>query len=249
MICAIISDVHANIEALHAVLTRIDQLPVEKILCLGDVVGYNTDPIACMDLVLSRAAETVRGNHDKAVAGLMNLDWFNPIAREAALWTRRSLDPGALARLRMLREGPRDAGEGILLCHGAPYDEDAYMIDAGSMEASRECLEDDYPGTRVCFHGHTHCPLVASWRKGGRAPRVHAPKERVELDGGAVYLINPGSVGQPRDGTARASFGIIDTKKMVYQNLRVDYPVRETQRKILAEGLPPALARRLAEGR
>jgi predicted phosphodiesterase len=249
MICAVISDVHANVEALHAVLARIDELPVEKIFCLGDVVGYNADPDACMDLVLSRAAATVRGNHDKAVAGIMALDWFNPVAREAVLWTRRSLGPEALTKLRMLREGPHDAGEGILLCHGTPYDEDAYMVGGGSMEESRQCLEEDYPKVRVCFHGHTHCPLVASWRKRGRSPRVHTGEERMELEEGAVYLINPGSVGQPRDGIAWASFGILDTKRMLYQNLRVEYPVRETQRRILAEGLPPALARRLAEGR
>jgi predicted phosphodiesterase len=249
MICAIISDVHANKEALRAVLARIDEASVDRILCLGDVVGYNADPDACMDLVLSRAATTVRGNHDKAVAGLMPLDWFNPVAREAVLWTRRALSPETLARVRGLHEGPRDAGEGMLLCHGTPYDEDAYLIDDGAIAESRACLEADYPGTRVCFHGHTHCPLVVSWGKGGRASRVHTARERVELDEGAVYLINPGSVGQPRDGTALASFGIIDTRRMVYQNLRVEYPVRETQRRILAEGLPPALARRLAEGR
>jgi len=247
MICAIISDVHANREALAAVLSRIDELSVERIFCLGDVVGYNADPEPCMDLVLSRSAETVRGNHDKAAAGLLNVEWFNRAAREAALWTRRTLSPGALQRLRLLPQGPRDAGEGILLCHGTPYDEDAYLVDGGSMRTSWECLAEDYPGARICFHGHTHFPLVASQRKGGRPAR--AGQERVELEKGAVYLINPGSVGQPRDGIAWASFGILDTQKMVYQNLRVEYPVRETQRRILAEGLPPALARRLEEGR
>jgi predicted phosphodiesterase len=248
--CAIISDVHSNREALAAVLARIDDLRVEKIFCLGDVVGYNADPAACMDMVLSRAAETVRGNHDKGVAGLMDLDWFNAAAREAALWTRRSLSPEYLGRLRTLREGPHDVGEGILLCHGTPYDEDAYLMDAGSMAESRQCLEADHPGIRICFHGHTHCPLVVYWKRGDPRPHVRAAaQERVVLDKACSYLINPGSVGQPRDGIAWASFGILDTKRMVYQNLRVEYPVRETQRRMHAEGLPAALARRLAEGR
>jgi diadenosine tetraphosphatase ApaH/serine/threonine PP2A family protein phosphatase len=231
------------------VLGCVEQLAVDRVLCLGDVVGYNADPEACLDLVLSRAALSVRGNHDKAVAGLMPLDWFNASARAAALWTRSALGQQSLDRVRALPEGPREAGDGLLLCHGSPYDEDAYVLDSRSIRESFECVREEHPGTRVCLVGHTHLPLVASWRPGEDGPRVHPPAARLALDASAAWLINPGSVGQPRDGNARASFGILDTNGMAYQNLRVEYPVREAQRKVIRAGLPDGLARRLAEGR
>jgi predicted phosphodiesterase len=246
---AIVSDVHANLEALTAVLAAVEAQRADRVLCLGDVVGYNADPGACLRIVLSRAAAVVRGNHDKAAAGLMRLDWFNPVARAAAEWTAAALGPKELRKVRALPEGPRDAGEGILLCHGSPYDEDAYVMDARSVMESFQCMAEEHPGMRVCFHGHTHCPFVASWSPGATMPRTHRAGEPVALDGDRLWLINPGSVGQPRDGNARASFGILDTNGMAYQTLRVDYPVRETQRKILREGLPEGLARRLADGR
>jgi len=246
---AIISDIHSNQEALLAVLARIKELPVDVVYCLGDLVGYNADPDACMDMVLARAKETVRGNHDKAVAGFMSLDWFNTEAREAALWTRQAVKPENLEKLKRLREGPHDVGEGILICHGTPYDEDAYLMDSRSIAESYHCLDAKYNGIRFCLHGHTHHPLVVSRRKGAGAPRVHRGQEQTDLDGETVYLINPGSIGQPRDGIALASFGILDTRRMVYKNIRVRYAVQETQRKVQKAGLPPGLARRLAEGR
>ena len=125
MVCAVISDIHANKEALDAVLAQIDGLGIEAVYCLGDIVGYNADPDACVETVMSRATEVIRGNHDKAVAGFLNLDWFNSAARAAAQWTRAKVRPETLEAIRRLREGPQAAGEGdVLLCHGTPYDED-----------------------------------------------------------------------------------------------------------------------------
>ncbi len=128
MRCAIISDIHSNREALDAVFAEIDLLRPDAIYCLGDLVGYNADPDFCVHAVMSRSAAVVRGNHDKAVAGLLDLDWFNRGAREAALWTRGAVTAETLATLRTLAQGPRRE-KTILLCHGTPYDEDAYLVD------------------------------------------------------------------------------------------------------------------------
>ncbi len=249
MICAVISDIHANAEALSVVMSSIRALAVDAVYCLGDLVGYNADPESCVRTVLSVATATVRGNHDKAVAGLLDLDWFNPVAREAALWTRSSIPEDLLDRLRRLPQGPLRLKEGVLLCHGTPMDEDAYLYDRGSMQRSFDCLDQEYPQVRICLNGHTHVPLVIERVPGARAPRILGSPQEVGIDPAATYLINPGSVGQPRDGNPLASFGILDTTKLVYRNVRVAYPVRETQRKIGMAGLPLQLASRLADGR
>ena len=251
MVVAIISDIHSNKEALDAVLAQIDSQGIETILCLGDVVGYNADPDACMGVVRSRAADIIRGNHDKAVAGFLDLEWFNPAARAAALWTRSRVRPEVLEQIRGLPPGPRTFGpEGsILLCHGTPYDEDAYLMDAGSIEESFRTLDEGHRAARFCLLGHTHVPMVVSRRRGSPRPQVFRGREAVPLEEGTLYLINPGSVGQPRDGIALASFGILDTDTMTYRNVRVQYDMKETQRKILEAGLPSSLAYRLEQGR
>ena len=249
MLCAIVSDIHSNQEALEAVLGSIENLPVDVLYCLGDLVGYNADPDACVQAILPRAKATVRGNHDKAVAGLLNLDWFNRTAREAVLWTRRTAQAQTLDEVKRLPSGPLEVEEGILLCHGTPYDEDAYLMDNGSIAESYEYLAKNHPEARFCLHGHTHYPQVVV-RRGERArTEVLRGQQEIRLERGGTYLINPGSVGQPRDGIALASFGILDTNRLVYRNLRVAYGVQETQRKILQAGLPAELAQRLAEGR
>ncbi|MGD0727118.1 MAG: metallophosphoesterase family protein [Spirochaetia bacterium] len=249
MVCAIVSDIHSNHEALAVVLGTIEKLPVDVLYCLGDLVGYNADPDACVEAVLPRVKAVVRGNHDKAVAGLLNLDWFNHTAREAVLWTRRSARAQTLEEVKKLPPGPLEMEEGVLLCHGTPYDEDSYLMDMGSIMESYRFLEESHPETRFCLHGHTHYPQVVVRREKRKRPEVLRRQEETSLEPGATYLINPGSVGQPRDGIALASFGILDTNRLVYRNLRVAYGVQETQRKVLQAGLPPELARRLAEGR
>ena len=249
MVCAIVSDIHSNHEALAAVLSAIGTLPIDVLYCLGDLVGYNADPDACVQAILPRAKAVVRGNHDKAVAGLLNLDWFNTTAREAVLWTRRSALESTLEAVRRLPQGPLEAEEGILLCHGTPYDEDAYLMDSFSIAESCRFLAASHPETRFCLHGHTHYPQVVVRKGEKKRPEILRKQDEIRLEPGATYLINPGSVGQPRDGIALASFGILDTNRLVYSNLRVAYGVQETQRKILQAGLPPELARRLAEGR
>jgi predicted phosphodiesterase len=248
---AVISDIHSNLEALEAVLAEIDSRGVDTVVCLGDLVGYSADPDACVSTVTSRCGQVVRGNHDKAVAGLLDVEWFNPAARAAAMWTRSTVRPETLETVRDLRQGPWPLGddESVLLCHGTPFDEDVYLMDEGSILDTYDTLDSEYPRARVCFNGHTHVPLVVSRRKAGARPQVMRRQETVQMEPGAVYLINPGSVGQPRDGIALASFGILDTGRMIYTNVRAPYAVQETQRKILDAGLPASLAHRLAEGR
>ena len=248
MLTAVISDIHANLEALRAVLAELERRGVNKVLCLGDLVGYNADPEACVDEVLSRAELTVRGNHDKAVAFMQSLEWFNPAAREAVLWTRRQVAPQVLERLGALPEGPKAGADGILLCHGTPMDEDRYMIDAATIAESFQFLAERLPEVSVCFHGHTHVPLVARMAMGAKKPALLPRAAEVALEQGATYLINPGSVGQPRDGNPLASFGIFDSEERIYRAIRVPYHVAETQRKIAEAGLPAELGLRLAKG-
>ena len=249
MICAVISDIHSNLEALQAVLRAIDGFAVEAVFCLGDIVGYGPDPDECARAVFGRCHMVVRGNHDKAVSGLLTLEWFNSIAREGALWNRRAMSPETLEAIRGLPRGPLEAGEGILLCHGAPMDEDRYLIDSSAIEESYRFLDEQFPDARFCFHGHSHYPMVIARRDGNERLEVRRGGDRLRMDPDTTYLINPGSVGQPRDGNPHASFGILDTSRLVYRNLRVAYRVQETQRKIIAAGLPRELAWRLAEGR
>jgi predicted phosphodiesterase len=242
---AVLSDVHANLEALSAVLRVVDLAKPDLLVSLGDLVGYNADPEACVSAVMDRAAASVRGNHDKAVAGLMGLDWFNPVAAEAARWTRRTMGTGPLARLSRLPAGPVEMPEGVLLCHGTPQDEDAYLDSEGAVQESFGTLEREYPAVRYCLHGHTHAPLAVE-RRGGRSRRLAVGT--VRLDASARYLLNPGSVGQPRDGNPRASFGILDTSRGSWRIVRVPYDVDGARGKISAARLPAELAARLAEG-
>jgi len=248
MSVAILSDIHGNREALEAVLAALDSRSVQAIWCLGDLVGYNPDPDFCVDEILCRAAAVVRGNHDKAVAGLLSLEWFNPIAKEAVLWTRRASQPGTLERLARLPEGPVQAGASAVLCHGTPTDEDRYMVERGAIADTLRWMRAGGPEARICFHGHTHLPFACSLRDGASRPEGLPTEGEIGLEPGRIYLINPGSVGQPRDGIPLASFGILDADRSSYATLRVAYDVRETRRKILEAGLPRELAWRLVEG-
>ena len=239
---AVLSDIHANREALEAVEARLAELRVDQVYFLGDAVGYNADPGWCLKRVTALATRAVRGNHDKTVSDPANLDWFNEVAREALLWTRRSLGAEELELLSGLPSGPLDEGD-CLICHGAPYDEDHYLTQPRDAQRAFRFLERGHPQARLAFFGHTHVPAIIAER--GRAL---TPPERFALRPGVRCLINPGSVGQPRDRVPLASFGVLDEGEQVYEHYRVPYPIEITQGKILAAGLPRALADRLAGG-
>ncbi len=245
MTLGVISDVHGNLEALKAVLGALEGLGGDSMVCLGDLVGYNADPEGCVEAVQARCRLVIRGNHDKAAAGLLGLDWFNPVAAAAMRWTRQALTPPTLERLRTLPSGPARIGPEVVACHGAPFHEDVYLVSRDGFRAAFEELTRRFSGARFCLFGHTHVPLAVEERT-GQIRTLRDGEE--ELDPGARYLLNPGSVGQPRDGNPLASFAILDTDRGSWRVLRVPYPIQETRRKIAAAGLPPELGARLAAG-
>ncbi len=247
---ALISDIHANLEALRAVLTILHRLRFDAVLFLGDAVGYGPDPGPCVDL-LRKLAETypfwgVRGNHDAAVLDDEELDAFNPVAREALLWTRTRLSPDQqafLATLPLMQE--LETGE--LMVHATPLDPDGWEYITQTFEA-REVL--DYVANWITLYGHTHIQVAFEARDHQLNSHRSDPEniQEIALEESARYLINPGSVGQPRDGIPEAAWGLLDTRERRLWLGRVSYPVEQTARKILDAGLPEFLAYRLYEG-
>ena len=260
MTYAVLSDIHGNLEALQAVEAALDALPVriDAYLILGDLVGYNADPAACLERGLTIANCCVRGNHDKVVAGVASDRDFNDVAQAAALRHRQMLPAADLERLRALPQGPVQAAADIVLCHGSPQDEDLYVLDGYDARESFQTLSDEFSDAEVCFFGHTHVPVIVQQERPKRPERairtpvrglVLQPGASLTLDDASRYLINPGSVGQPRDGNPDAAFGLFDAGRKRYTQYRVPYPVAEAQRKIRALGLPEPLAERLEVGR
>jgi predicted phosphodiesterase len=240
----ILSDIHSNWEALEAVLE--DALGAyDEILCCGDLVGYGADPNRVVEWTRRNVRVVVRGNHDKAAVGLEDLEWFNPVARSAALWTEQNLTAENHSYLRSLPKGPLLVGD-LELVHGTPLDEDDYLMSALAAAELAGYLEKS-----VCFFGHTHVQGSYHINRGTvewiEKPEAEAPRQAFELNEGA-YLINPGSVGQPRDGDARAAYMICAAGERWLEYRRVAYPVEIAQAKILRAGLPGVLAERLAWG-
>jgi predicted phosphodiesterase len=242
----ILSDIHSNQEALKAVLAFVRRKPWDKLLVLGDVVGYGADPNQTVDAVRALKPQmVVRGNHDKVCSGLEEGELFNRIALEAALWTRKKLTRSNLQWLRKLPQGPVEVDGKFAICHGTPIDEDAYIF--GELEALNVFRHTDYP---ISFFGHSHFPVIF-----GLSPEAIttvltvAPSFRFKLRPGVRYLINPGSVGQPRDGNPLTSFALYDSDSGTVTFHRLRYAVARAQRKILDAGLPRPLADRLGIGR
>jgi predicted phosphodiesterase len=242
----ILSDLHANWEALETVVAEAAGR-YDTALCCGDLVGYGAEPNEVVDWVRANCAEVVRGNHDKASVGLDDLSWFNPVARQAAVWTQQTLTPANSAFIKCLPKGPTVI-DGFELVHGSPFDEDEYVLaaeDAGNAF--------DYLEKRLAFFGHTHVQGGYIWNHSRVeiVPRIPLRAERhlIELDPSCAYLVNPGSVGQPRDGDPRAGFAIYDADAGMVSYRRIVYDVAKAQRKIREAGLPPILADRLSLGR
>ena len=239
----ILSDIHANWEALEAVIQHA-RGKYDGILCCGDIVGYGADPDAATEWVRQNVPTVVRGNHDKACSGLDDLEWFNPVARLSALWTQATTDPRNIAYLRDLAQGPEQV-DGFQILHGSPADEDEYLLTES--DALQVVPYLDMP---VSFFGHTHIQGgFLCHRNGIRQirPATRGASE-IELDKDSFYLINPGSVGQPRDGDPRAAYVTYDSGQRVVTYHRVEYDVHTAQKKILEAGLPELLAKRLELG-
>jgi predicted phosphodiesterase len=243
----VITDIHGNLEALDACLADARAHAYDSTLVLGDLVGYGPDPNTVVERVQALApVAIVRGNHDKVACGLEQAEGFNSIAKSAAKWTLDRLQPAYREWLATLPEGPTLVDDLIEICHGSPFDEDAYIFD--ELDAVRALKVANRP---LCLFGHTHYPVTfelsaASFDTVGSAS---SPQMRVQMRPGCKYLINPGSVGQPRDGDPRAAYAIVDTTQRCVELYRVRYAVEETQAKIIKAGLPEVLAQRLAVGR
>ncbi len=261
----IISDIHANLEALEAVL---ETAPAhDTVWNLGDTVGYGASPNESIEQVRNLGAVFVRGNHDRACCGLMSLEDFNPIASRAAQWTQLTLSEEHTAWLQALAHGPFDPteriakrngsnghssnGSAVNVMHGSPLDEDEYIL---SMRDAWDPLQ--ATSARINFFGHTH--LQGGFATDGETmfklnphytTRNGAEECEIQLRESARYLINPGSVGQPRDHDWRAACGLFDDERMTMSFLRIPYDVRAAQVKIIRAGLPERLAYRLREGR
>jgi predicted phosphodiesterase len=243
----ILSDIHANIDALEAVLAAAPPATWDRALVLGDLVGYGAEPNAVIERTLALdPLMVIRGNHDKAASGVEDGSSFNYVARLSAQWTFEALTPEYREYLRTLPQGPATVDDTVEICHGAPFDEDHYIFD--SDDASRAL---DAASRPLCLFGHTHLPVV--FRRHPALFDGFVPEGPDDSTLGIVpgmnYLVNVGSVGQPRDGDPRAAFGIYDSEAATLLMRRVNYPVEMAQRRILNAGLPASLANRLAIGR
>ena len=271
---AVLSDIHGNLEALSAVLDYLAGERIDRYLCLGDALGYGADPEACLGRLQACQAVSVCGNHEWACLGKLDARWFNEAARAAILWTRDRLSFSDLDILRRwplvttepgtspeagsakgvsMRAAHRPTEEAVTLVHGSLSHPDRfeYLVDlAQAVDTAKACR------TAYCVVGHTHVPIVFEYNGSTRqmARVLSSAGELAQVclaqpADGMRYVINPGSVGQPRDGDPRASFAILDTQAKMLTIRRVAYDIAGAQRKIREAGLPELLAHRLAVGR
>ena len=241
----VLSDIHANIDALDRVLADAARHGDLPLLLLGDLVGYGAEPNAVIDRLRDLAvAAAIRGNHDRAACGLDDGEDFNEAARTSAAFTARVLTARNREYLRTLPAGPLTVSDLTEICHGTPFDEDAYVFD--EMDAVYALRAASRP---LCLFGHTHAPFGARLRGEDLDFLDVAPGEALTVTAAARLLVNVGSVGQPRDGDPRASYGVLDEEARTISCYRVEYPVERAQARIREAGLPEALARRLGLGR
>jgi diadenosine tetraphosphatase ApaH/serine/threonine PP2A family protein phosphatase len=238
---AVISDIHANRHALEAVLAAMEDEDPDELWCLGDTVGYGPAPNECCAEVERRADLRLVGNHDLAVLGRIDLEEFTGDAAAAARWTRGELDAAARAFLEGLE--PQGEAHGVELFHGSPTDPVWDYVLSG--EAALEALA--LTSSPLVLVGHSHLALQISLRDGEPDGGLAPAGTQLDLSAGR-FLLNPGSVGQPRDGDPRAAWLLLDLERRFAEFRRVPYPILQTQNEIRARGLPESLAARLAHG-
>jgi predicted phosphodiesterase len=243
----ILSDMHGNWDAFETVLRNVQKSRFDVILVLGDLVGYGAAPDQVVEAVKELPGEVfvIRGNHDKVVAGIDDGSNFNFAALSAARWTAENMRPENLDYVRQLRQGPVQVAEGVAICHGSPLDEDVYVF------SNYDALE-VFQGfdAWLTFFGHTHIPSLFT-RDGAGNIEVGVLRGRtgtIKLDPQVRYLINPGSIGQPRDRDPRAGYLTYDSEEQVVNWYRIPYPVEKAQERIRRADLPQVLSDRLAAG-
>jgi len=243
----ILSDIHANFTALEAALAKAAGR-WDVAVCLGDIVGYGPDPAEVSQKIRGLVRDCIRGNHDKAVAGIMSTEDFNPVAKAAVDWTRKQLSPELMKWLAELPQGPMKSN-GIVLVHGAFQDEDEYVF------TPAQALEGLLDSTAaVTFFGHTHHQGGFSYLDNNLEvlqirPRANEAFAPLRIEPGKRYLLNPGSIGQPRDADPRASFAIADLDNQTVEFWRVPYEIGQVQSRMRKAGLPEPLVQRLEFGR
>ncbi len=238
---AVISDIHGNREAIDTVLAVIDSMDCEKIFCLGDVVGYGPDPGYCVELIGKRSEVTLAGNHEYAVLGKINVDYFNPHARQATLWTRDQLTE---SQIQTISAYPlTHVWEKCTFVHGTLDSPDLFDYIQTSYDAHLSLARLE---TKVCFIGHSHVPVAFLQTDD---VITYSTDPSIDLGYAVKSIVNVGSVGQPRDGNPNASFATFDTVTEIVELHRIPYDLAATQIKIMEAGLPAFLAERLAVGR
>jgi len=241
---AVISDVHANLEALEAVLAEIDTIGVEKIVSSGDLVGYNADPNAVVERMKALGIHSILGNHDAVACGIEEPVGFNPIAKRAALWTREEMTRKNREYLAGL-SAEYDFDGHFCMVHGSLVHRDSYIFSSKDIAENFSLMKEKLPAMSVCFFGHTHYQVAYGYHL-GEFERISSTE--FPLQEGQLYLINPGSVGQPRDHDSRAAFLVVDFERMEVAFRRIEYDIEACRDKILANSLPVELANRLLKG-
>jgi predicted phosphodiesterase len=244
---AIISDIHSNLEALKAVLDQIDQDNISLIVNLGDLVGYNANPKECVDLVQARKIISILGNHDRAATQVKFAEGFNILAYQALVWSAKALS----ARHKQFLDGLQHTKvlwDRYLLFHGAPENPDAYIFYLFQAKRAFNYMRKKTPGVRLAFFGHTH--HRALWQRDlrGKVSKVQISEDYLLLDPEQMYLINPGSVGQPRQKQWQASYLVFTNEPETIHFRSVAYDVHSAQNKIREAQLPEYLAERLQIG-
>ncbi len=237
---AVISDVHANIEALRAVLTEIRNKKITDILFLGDAVGYGPDPDECVEVLKSECKVLLAGNHDKAAIGLTDIEFFTPYARAAIEWTKETITEKTISILKDLPVSKEIEDSKILLVHSTPKqpEEWHYLLSLWDAEINFHYFEN-----KICLLGHSHRPSIIERLPSGE---MIAYRDEAMIGDAERYMINAGSVGQPRDGDPMACYVVIDDESVKLH--RVEYDIKKTQDKMRRAGLPVQLIERLARG-
>lgn len=229
---AIMSDIHSNLEALTTALKVIDEMSIDEIVCLGDIVGYGASPVECIEMIKDRCAVILQGNHDAAAVDLSNAWNFTPIALAAAQWTHEQLGDEYREFLHGL---PLTSSfDHLFFVHSSPHSPEEWNYLNSEIDVMRAFR---FFQEQICFVGHTHHPGI-----------YHEQGKATSVDRDHRYIINVGSVGQPRDGNPRLSFGIFDSEKWSFDHVRRAYDIETARKKILEAGLPAALGNRLVKG-
>ncbi|MCS7150851.1 MAG: metallophosphatase family protein [Endomicrobia bacterium] len=241
---AVISDIHSNYEAFISILDEIKKLKVDKIYCCGDLVGYGPDPNECVELIRKNNIVSVVGNHDAAVFGKADLNWFREEAKEALLINKELITPENISFIKSLEENI--VINDVLIVHGSPLDNIfEYLFSINALHRNIRCMKE-----RVCFCGHTHQPLVYFEKISLSTGEIVIPteKKQIVIDDRYKYIINVGSVGQPRDGDNRACFAIVDLDNKTVTFHRVAYNISAVQQRMRSLYLPEFLIKRLEFG-